>query len=663
MRYQFIAEHRYDSPISILCRVLEVSVSGFSAWLKRPPSRHSREDASLTEKVKTVFQTDRGVYGSPRVHAEVQDQGIRCARKRVARLMREQGLFAKRSRHRSVPTHSEPGAPVAPNLLQRDFTASQPNAKWVADTTDIWTAEGWLYLAVVRDLFSRMVGGWSMAATQDATLVVQALRMAITRRRPQAGWLHHSDRGSTYTSESYQALLKQEGMIVSMSRPADCSDHAAMESFFHSLKGECLDDQSFQTRAQARSVTFDSIETFYNRTRRHSTLQSLSPFRYEQLMCEPSSLGDSTHSGEDQWVERYGHRIEESRLPKSEGERLALAQQIGADGQRVLMTCFQARDLDWLRQIPAIEVLRRIWVQNYFFDEDGHLRWREVGNLPPATLLINSPYDPEAHRGKKRTTLWTGYKVHLTETCERNLPHFITHVATTPAPKTDEAMTERIQEELHQADISPAEHFVDAGYVSARVLVNSQTRFGIEVVGPVSVDTQWQAHTPSGIDASQFVLDWERRLATCPQGKTSTSWSWVSRKSHPELIKIQFSTTDCQSCPRLSDCVQSTSKYPRRTMVIRPQAQHAALQAARKLQQTEIFQQKYALRRGVEATISQGVRAFDLRRSRSVGLPKTHLQHLAISTAINLVRLVNWLDGIPLAPTRASAFERLSKAA
>jgi len=220
-------------------------------------------------------------------------------------------------------------------------------------------------------------------------------------------------------------------------------------------------------------------------------------------------------------------------------------------------------------------------------------------------------------------------------------------------------MTERIQEALQQTDLPPEEHFVDAGYVSARVLVNSRTRFGIEVVGPVSVDTQWQAHTPSGMDASQFTLDWENRQATCPQGKTSTSWSQLDRKNHPDLIKIQFSTTDCRSCPRLCDCVQSTSKYPRRTLVIRPQAQHAALQAARKLQRTETFQQGYALRAGVEATISQGVRAFDLRRSRYVGLPKTHLQHLAIATAINLVRLVDWLDGNPLAPTRVSAFERL----
>jgi putative transposase len=267
-----------------MCRVLDVSISGYYAWCKRLPSEHSRKDAELAEQVNIVFQANRGVYGSPRVHAELQAQGIKCARKRVARLMREQELFAKRPRHRTVTTQSDPEAKVAPNLLQRDFSAEQPNTKWVADTTYIWTAEGWLYLAVVLDLFSRMVVGWSMAATQDATLVVQALQMAITRRRPPPGLLHHSDRGSTYTSESYRVLLAETRMVVSMSRTADCYDNAAMESFFHSFKGECIEGQSFQTQAQARSVTFDYLETFYNRVRRHSTLQYLSPLRYEQLM-------------------------------------------------------------------------------------------------------------------------------------------------------------------------------------------------------------------------------------------------------------------------------------------------------------------------------------------------------------------------------------------
>ncbi len=365
---------------------------------------------------------------------------------------------------------------------------------------------------------------------------------------------------------------------------------------------------------------------------------------------------------EAEWVERYGRRIEESRLPRSQADRQALAEVIGEDGRKVLNAVFDPLAPAWLQELPAIQVLRRVWVQNYY-SEDGQIRWREAEDLPPATLFLNSPYDPEARLGKKRSTLWTGYKVHLTETCEQTLPHLITHVATTPAPRTDEAMTESIQEELHRANLAPGEHFVDAGYVSARVLVNANARFGLEVVGPVSVDTQWQAHCTAGIDASQFVLDWDHQQATCPQGKTSSSWTPLSRKHHPDLIKIQFSTTDCNPCPRRCDCVHSTNKYQRRTLTVRPQAQHTALQVARKIQRTDTFQQKYALRAGVEATISQGVRAFDLRRSRYVGLPKTHLQHLGIATAINLVRLVAWLDGDPLAPTRVSAFERLYCAA
>lgn len=246
-------------------------MSGFYAWRKREPSQHRREDAELAQKIKGAFQNNRCVYGSPRIHAELQAQGIRCARKRVARLMRELELVAKRPRHRTVTTKSEEGASVAPNLLQQDFHADQPNQKWTTDTTYIWTQEGWLYLAVVLDLFSRMVVGWAMAAIQDAALVITALEMALARRRPQAGLLHHSDRGSTYTSESYLALLQQHDMTVSMSRTANCYDNAVTESFIHSFKGECIDHESFQSRAQARNGTFEYIETFYNRTRRHST--------------------------------------------------------------------------------------------------------------------------------------------------------------------------------------------------------------------------------------------------------------------------------------------------------------------------------------------------------------------------------------------------------
>lgn len=267
-----------------MCQALEVSVSGYYAWRDREPSQHSREDAMLARKVKTVFYDNRAVYRSPRIHAELRAQGVRCARKRIARLMREQELVAKRPRRRTRTTQHEEGAPIAPNLLQQDFHADRPNQKWACDTTYIWTQEGWLYLAVVLGLFSRMVIGWSLAAIQDATLVMQAFQMALARRRPQAGLLHHSDCGSTYTSEGYLALLHQHGVTVSMSRTANCYDNAATESFFHSFKGECIDQESFPSQAQARKRTFEYIETFYNRIRRHSSLQYMSPVMYEQSM-------------------------------------------------------------------------------------------------------------------------------------------------------------------------------------------------------------------------------------------------------------------------------------------------------------------------------------------------------------------------------------------
>lgn len=285
MKFQCIAEHQQEYAITTMCDALEVSVSGYYAWRKRAPSQHSREDAELVEKIKEAFQDNHRVYGSPRIHAELCGQGIHCAQKRVARLMHEQELVAKRPRHHTVTTKSEAGAPVAPNLLQQDFHAEQPNQKWTCDTTYIWTQEGWLYLAVVLDLFSRRIIGWSMAATQDATLVEQALLMALAHRRPSTGVLHHSDRGSPYTSESSLALLEQNGMQISMSRTGNCYDNAVTESFFHSLKGERLEHESFQTRSQARRVTFEYIEAFYHRSRKHSTLRYKSPVEFEQLMC------------------------------------------------------------------------------------------------------------------------------------------------------------------------------------------------------------------------------------------------------------------------------------------------------------------------------------------------------------------------------------------
>jgi putative transposase len=285
VRYQFIEEHRKEYPVSLLCETLEVSVSGYYEWRKRPMSRHAQADVELAEQIRAAYHAHRKLYGSPRLYVELHEQGISCSRKRVARLMRTLGLSACRVRHRTRTTRCDPDARVAPNLLDRDFTASRPNEKWTGDITAVWTYEGWLYLAVVLDLFSRRVVGWAMAPSQDETLVEMAFRMAWLSRQPQAGLTFHSDRGSQYTSDAYQALLREAQVTVSMSRTGNCYDNAVTESFFGTLKAECVEDVSFQSRAQARLAIFEYTECYYNRIRRHSTLGYKSPVIYEQLMC------------------------------------------------------------------------------------------------------------------------------------------------------------------------------------------------------------------------------------------------------------------------------------------------------------------------------------------------------------------------------------------
>jgi putative transposase len=239
------------------------------------------EDGVLTEQIVEIFQAHRGVYGSPRIHAALRDVGIHVGYKRVVRLMKQANLSAHCRTHRVVTTRLNPLAPAADNVLDRAFEAEGPNQKWAADVTYIRTASGWLYLAVVLDLFSRRIVGWAMAATFDETLVEQALSLALAQRKPGAGLLHHSDRGCQYTSEAYQTFLKEHGIIVSMSRKGNCWDNAVVERFFGTLKRECTSREHFHTHEQARTALFEYIECFYNRVRKHSTLGYLSPVHFE----------------------------------------------------------------------------------------------------------------------------------------------------------------------------------------------------------------------------------------------------------------------------------------------------------------------------------------------------------------------------------------------
>lgn len=276
-----MAAHAQEYPVALLCRVLGLARSGYYAWKRRPVSARTQRDQQLTRHIETIVQASRQTYGSPRVHAELQVQGVACARKRVARLMRQAQVVARRRRRHVRTTDSRHTLPGAPNQLAQAFTADAPNRIWVADITYLPTREGWLYLAVVLDLYARRVVGWSMQPTLERGLVVAALQDACRRRRPPPGLLHHSDRGSQYASADYQAVLHAAQMTSSMSRTGNCWDNAAMESFFATLKAE-LPTTVFASHAAARQAVFDYIERFYNRQRRHSTLAYLSPVAYEQ---------------------------------------------------------------------------------------------------------------------------------------------------------------------------------------------------------------------------------------------------------------------------------------------------------------------------------------------------------------------------------------------
>jgi putative transposase len=283
VRFRFIDEHRRTFPVRVMCEVLEVSPAGYYAWRRRPESSRTAASRELLEEIRRVHAASRGRYGSPRVHAALRAEGIRSGRHRVAGLMRQHGMAARRSRRgRPRTTNSRHSLPVAPNLLQRQFRTAGPNRVWLADLTYIRTGEGWLYLAVVLDLFSRKVIGWAMADHMRGELTLGALRMAIARQRPGPGLIAHSDRGVQHAAKAYRNALAGIGALASMSRKGDPFDNAPMESFFKTLKAELVDDASYATHAQARSDVFAFLEAWYNRQRLHSAIGYITPEQMER---------------------------------------------------------------------------------------------------------------------------------------------------------------------------------------------------------------------------------------------------------------------------------------------------------------------------------------------------------------------------------------------
>lgn len=359
------------------------------------------------------------------------------------------------------------------------------------------------------------------------------------------------------------------------------------------------------------------------------------------------------------WFDRYSRRVEDYRLPKGTPARDALAATMGADGQALLTAIYGATAPPALRHLPAVQILRAVWVQQFYApDAHGVVRWRTAEDRPPNAQLIVSPYDPEARLSTKRDMDWVGYKVHVTETCEEDTPHLITHVETTPATTQDCQALTPIHQALAARELLPHEHLVDAGYVDAPRLVASQRDHQVQLIGPAPRDTSWQAQAGQGFATACFAIDWTAQQVRCPAGQQSRSWTPGTNGYGQAIIQVQFGKAICGSCTRREACTKAA--HGGRGLTLRPPAEHLALAAARAAEAAPEFRAAYAGRAGIEGTLSQGIRRCDLRRSRYRGSAKTRLQNIIIAVAVNLCRLVGWFQQRVRAQTRTSAFAALA---
>lgn len=356
-----------------------------------------------------------------------------------------------------------------------------------------------------------------------------------------------------------------------------------------------------------------------------------------------------TEHADPEWFERYGRRVEDQRLPKGKEARKEYMKTVGVDGQRLLAGIDDPSTPQDLAELAEVGVLRKVWEQYYGETAEGEIRVLDPKERPEAAHCIESPYEVEARYATKRSKQWVGYKVHLTESCDEGLPALITGVHTTPATGTDVKQLSGIQEGLASSAVSPSEQLADAAYVSGDNLVLSHAR-QIDLIGPAYQDKGWQAKAGEGFDVANFQVDWEKRVVTCPEGRESVLWSETRTSRKRNMTRVAFDPADCAACPSRSSCTRDQS----RSLTLQPEEEHEAIQAARRRQRTEEFAEIYSQRAGIEGTVSQGVRSFGLRQARYRGQKRTHLQQLGTAAAVNVSRVSNWLNGVPIAATRRS---------
>jgi transposase len=451
----------------------------------------------------------------------------------------------------------------------------------------------------------------------------------------------------TLLDDFRQRLLTHDGAHLMLDTLLDtCKERGWIKT-----RGKQRTDSTYVVAAIRRLYYLESVQQAM-----HNALNQLSEAA-PQWVQEQAPL---------EWYERYGPRADLFRLPKETSQRNALALVIGADGYELMDTLWRDASVRALLELPAVEILRQIWIQHYYRCtapgmED--IRWRDTADQPPTAQLMQSPYDLDARYGTKRDMNWVGYKVHLSETCDEDQPHLITQVTTTLATTSDFVMGEPIAQDLADRDLLPGSHLVDSGYVGAELLVNAPRQHQIDVVGPPLGSSSRQHRENLGYDLHSFVIDWEAQQAICPQGHRSVKWTPGPSQSGLPVIRIRFKKATCFACPMRSAC--TSSKEAARQITVKPQAQPEAIEAARRRQETDEYKALYALRAGVESSISQGVRRFDLRRSRYIGLARTHLQQTINATAMNLVRLAAWLrNGRSMPPKRPPGhFARLAPVA
>lgn len=427
-------------------------------------------------------------------------------------------------------------------------------------------------------------------------------------------------------------------------------EHLLLEAVLDACKTHGL----LRARGRARTDSTHVLAAVRGLNRLESVLETLRAALNAVAVAAPEWLKGWVP---DEWFERYATRAEEVRLPKGIEARQQYAEMIGQDGLQLLQAVYGATAPSGLATLSAIETLRQTWVYQYWTD-NGRVRFREAKDLPPAGMRRDSPYDPEAHFGNKRSLTWTGYKVHLTESCDEERPHLITHVTTTAAGITDVTQTAVIHHALAQRHLLPQVHLADAGYVDAELIIQSATRYGIDLLGPVRPDVSWQAHTPEAFDIARFTVNWAKKSVMCPQGRVSSSWTPYQDPWGNRLIRIKFAHRDCIRCTHRALCTKA--KTTPRCLSLRQQHEHQTLQLVRHDQETPAWRRRYQKRAGIEGTISQGVRVTGLRQARYRGFAKTHLQHLASAAALNVHRVVAWIEGVSRAKTRVSRFAALA---